>query len=453
MSRFRRPLRLLNLEDRLAPAVVAQFAAGNLTLTGDNTPNNVSINLTLPNAVNVMANSVNVGTFNVTGNLTVNLGTASDTVTVDLGGGTLPGNLSIGTGPATSAKSDFVTLANGGVAGKLAVTTAGGADQVFVGVGGSFKVGGNAAINLGSGADNFLLTPTSSIVGTLALAGVNDMTLNGAVGGFTYSGDGGPINLTFGMTSILEGNLTVTGTGGNDYLWFFGKLTGSLITNLGQGNNTVVVGGEVGGSVTVMTGAGNDIACINGSAKVLGNAAVLLGAGNNYFQIGGNAAVYSELTVTAGAGADSVNFSGFSFVGGNANLYVGDGANQYSFNDMNPEVGGSFRLTAGTGNDNIGQFSTKIGANASFAVGNGDNSITFCGSIYGDVDWRSGGGRDEVEILDAYPGDFRLEMGTGDDTLYVGPVAGMDSLYVHFDDNTDTITIPPTLTDVTIKFG
>jgi hypothetical protein len=379
-----------------------------------------------------MANTKNLGNFNVTGNLTLNLGTASDTVAIDLGGGTLPGNLAITTSPTNSSKSDIVTLASGGVAGKLSVNTAGGADELYVGIGGAFKVGGNAAINM---------------------TGVNESTLNGTVGGFTYTGDGTPINLTFGMTSVLEGNLVVTGTGGNDYLWFFGKLTGSLITNLGQGNNTVVVGGEVGGSVTIMTGAGNDIACINGSARVLGNAAVLLGAGNNYFQIGGNAAVYSELTVTAGAGADSINFSGFSFVGGNANLLVGDGANQYSFNDMNPEVAGSFRLTAGTGNDDIGQFSTKIGGNASFAVGNGDNSITFCGSIYGNVDWRSGGGRDEVEIIDAYPGDFRLEMGAGDDTLFVGPLANASSLYVHFDDNTDTITIPPTLTDVTIKFG
>src|SRR5262245_31934547 len=125
---FSAPLSVEVLEDRCCPSVTAKVLDGNLIVTGSST------NLTLTEetmgavtgVVKVLDNGVNRGTFTVTGDVRVWLGSSADTVNVDLKGNSMPGSLYFNLGGG----GDRITVTNGALVGNLILLGgAGGADR------------------------------------------------------------------------------------------------------------------------------------------------------------------------------------------------------------------------------------------------------------------------------------------------------------------------------------
>src|SRR4051794_35435982 len=94
---LRRPLSLEVLDDRIVPATL-RFVGGSLYVTTDNTAQNLtftggagSIKVT-----DTGHNNANLGTYALTGNVSVSTGNAADTVTFTIT--RLPGDLAIATG-------------------------------------------------------------------------------------------------------------------------------------------------------------------------------------------------------------------------------------------------------------------------------------------------------------------------------------------------------------------
>jgi len=471
MRTTRRTLRLLALEDRLAPAATVSFASGSLNITGDNTSNTVVLSgqggamkvfvapgdLFLPyfnNPAGTLAAiegnpANNRGTFNLTGNINVTMGNSQDFVLfVTDDGGTIPGNITVSLGNSNDAVifatrnntpafvNGFTTL-NGGI----------GADNFFIDdtnfqnitqiIGGGSGIRNDASTGNQPNPNDVFESRASSFSKLLSvnnaiafLGNVDNLgtTVNGDVvvsnqtpnplgnyqidGEATFLGYSGV--LAIGSFSNVTGNVTYAGSTSADNVSVFGTINGKLTVANSDGLNTFDLG-------RVGTNAGT----VNGSLSYIG-----------------------------GSGVDSVSLPDGSTVNGSVTLNMFDGANTYDL-DNSFTVGGVWQMNAGTGNDvaTVGGF---IGGNQYYNLGAGNNNLTWNGiSAASNFNFQSGGGNDALTINGINSFALYVLFGAGDDTFTYGTPAAVGSAYIDFgagndvyNDGGNTITWPQTIVNL-----
>jgi fibronectin-binding autotransporter adhesin len=324
MKQQARRLAVESLENRWCPALTATLSGATLTISGtaDTGPIAITQDSTTAGTITVTDGGTTVGSGPFTGvsNVRLNLTSADDTVTLDLGGQTLPGyvlanlgaganNLTVQTGtltgtlavledspgapcgprgtrttPTADTAADTITLASTATVGNLGIQTGQGGATVTV----DGDVTGDLAVDafFRSGSSNgTTLTVNGTVDGNLLFAGSNladKLTLNGSVG---------------------KSLLAATGAG-DDTVTINGAVTRNLFLDTGAGKDAITLGSVVGGRTNVDAGAGDDTLTITSSANLGGRAVVNMGAGADTVTLD-DSAVISTLLLNGGSGSDA----------------------------------------------------------------------------------------------------------------------------------------------------
>jgi hypothetical protein len=439
----------------------------------------VFVQLKANNNADVMVNAKNFGTFAVTGNLTIRMGNASDTVTLDLNSFTLGGNVNINSGnggDTVNIEDMTVGAATGAIGGSLAITTGTGADTVqflappFPGntKPTGFTVNGPTTINTGSASDTVLIEDGSgnsppaipfphqfiNFSGPVIISNANTVDIGtGSSSGPEFhssvtinnTADGAQPNVfNYSFSSVTDGDLTYLGGLGSDTVTLKGIVTGNVNVNAGNGTNSLIVGGVIiNGSLTYTGGAGADDFEINGTnamavqpvqffptpAEIDGNVTVNMGNGNNTYQL---------------ASGNGVTTFGY-FIGGNLSITGGNGS------DPLGTIGGPATAPG---------VSAQINGNIYMNLGNGASSVTLDGSpgagIFNGakVTYIGGSGADTVQVDGMNTFALSVSMGSGANTFTYGASSAVGSAYLDFglgsagdvyNDGGNTITWPQTI--------
>lgn len=348
-------LGLERLEARWCPALTVALNRGTLSISGTADSGLISItqDATTAGTITVLDGSTPVtgNPFTGVANIRLNLTSAADNVTLNLGTKTLSGNVLANLGGGANR----LTVIDGGIGGRLVVSGGDGDDTVVLGDGDALALR-EADLALFGGTDSATVSSGVTISRSIATQFVNNVTLaagsttrnaifNGGTGGntFTLAGDvtGDVIlnsyfgrNSTAGTTANIRGDvdgsvvfngsnladtLNVSGSigknlvgstlGGNDTVSITGTVTRSLTYDTGAGDDAVTISGTIGGRTNLSTGAGNDTLTMTGTAKFLAAALIALGAGNDAATLE-TAATIVTMLINGGTGTDT--FTGTS---------------------------------------------------------------------------------------------------------------------------------------------
>ena len=260
------------------------------------------------------------------------------------GGGTLGGNVSLGTGTLTIAGSNINTIYSGAITGTGGLTIQGTGTFQLAGTNNSYL--GTTTINRGTlqgGATNVL--PLNSVV-VLANASGAGLDLNGfnqsvgslsgggtlggnvALGTGTLTIDGANINTTYSGSISGIGGLTIQGTGtfqlagtNNTYLGTTTINRGTLqggVTNALPSNSVVVLANASGAGLD-LNGFNQSVGSLSGGGSLGGN--VVLGSGTLTI-VGSNINTIYAGAIT-GAGGLTIQGTGTFQLAGANNTYAG----------------------------------------------------------------------------------------------------------------------------------
>jgi hypothetical protein len=344
------------------------------------------------------------------------------------------------------------------------------------------RIGGNLTVNGGIAATSVNLAGT--VGGNVTYAALPVMGLGASdwvtlepsaqVGGSVLFRLGDGPNQVRLRGGTVRGNLTVTGTTGDDTVQLTESadltVNGSAAFNLGDGTNTVTGTGthviHVGNAFTYGGGVGNDTFDLDGSGTALdvrGDARFTLGNARGF---DANAANFESLTArnvtfVGGAGSDAVEVSGSLAVTGNMTVTPGTGENSFTSNLLGSgtnTIGGSFNYLGGMNGDAVSLDATTVGRNVTVALGesfgsgvaafstglHGPGAVTVYGGLKVTTGPTSdsavqlarlyvgngltvlgGAGRNQVSLDDVnVAGSTLVDLGAGDDGLGVEQVVG-----------------------------
>jgi hypothetical protein len=431
MKRTRKfPLRLEALDDRFVPSVVSlSFSGGSLTVRTDNLPNNLAVTQTGP-GYKVTDNGASLGSYALTGNLSVTMGNGNDTVALNLTTG-LPGGLTVNLGNGTDTFTTAGSSTSAVVGGNTTINTGYGADILDLY---NLSYGGQVTNVIGAptGDRETLDARSTRFAGLLNvsniwLVGLGDPTTLGPVTAGqlvvnnsqknTTTNPSDPLSgnfLNIGLGTRIAGNATYVGGPGNDEAGVFGFNNGALTPSV------------VGGNFTVVGGSG-----IN---------TVFLGLGDPTF---GPGQVNGGVSFTGGNGADRFFLDTGSSVGGDVALNLGDGANQLflgtvaAANGTGFTIGGNFSATMGSGDDLLAMPSapSSVGGNFYLSVGGGTQSFTWDNnlSVGGRFDYRASFGTNTLNLdSTTFGGPMDVVLGGGDSTVSFGAGATAGSATIDF---------------------
>jgi hypothetical protein len=423
------------LEDRLVPANL-YFAGGNLTVANPNPlpAGMTTVNLTFTgmNQVQVMDGTSNLGTYAVSGNLSVVTGNFRDLVTVNLNGNTFTGNLNINTGngndtvnitgavPPSSpiARNGARNAPNGAgncILGWVNVQTGLGNDSVNINTTAGVPLIIGGLLNLGDTAGNDTITTGNSgavtrIAGNTYMVGFNTVNLvngsNDLFGGnvFILPGtDQTAVNVNEGLlggseVATVGGSMYIFGGQASDDVFLRGLvLGGNLVVNLAAANGPDAAFG-VPGNVFAVSSSANSVTTVGGDTYYLAT------SGPNDVDM--RSGVFDgSLIIRMGDGNDSVLLSSFA---GAPTL-----------------IQGNLTVTAGNGNDQIIDNSAVIDGNVTYTLGNGNDTVDFAagGSVAGKITYRSGNGNDSFALTGAQAYQVDVAFGNGDDTFTLNNAA------------------------------
>ncbi len=278
--------------------------SGTETLNIGKPTNGAAFTLAVGGSVTAVGRKSGGGNFGIGDTLFINPGssvggdlTTSQIDTVDIGelGGvaTINGNVTIGDG----GSGTFLAVEIFGNINHNVTVTGTVFDDVFslqqanAVPGGGGLIGGNLNVNFGLGAalGNFLLLDVGTIVGgsaTLSTQGgnANDAFIdNGTVSGdlIANMGDGNN-SFSFSATAVVNGNMRINGgNGANDLTSFDGIVNGNLIIHLGNGANTAVFTNAPAGQLIWTSGNGNNSLTLGDAATTTSQAwDIMVGFGN-----------------------------------------------------------------------------------------------------------------------------------------------------------------------------
>jgi len=318
MKRFQATrLSLEMLETRWCPSVSAHLVHHTLEVVAANSAETLNITETAQGTFAVNNGSpVGKSPFNNVTNVVCHLDNASDTVTIDLGGFKLNGNLEVFFGKGKSADTDQLTVKNGKIGGELHVAGGPETDTVTLGVAGaatSLEVFHDAYINEASGgADKLEINDGVTLDQALTAISTNNFDL---AAGSTVKGDliisGGSLQHTVTIEGNVNHTLYFTGSVHADSLTVAASATlGSLVVHLGNApkntSNEVSIGATINNLLNILGGAGADHVTITGAATIKGTLTARLGAGDDIFTVPSGANGLHGL-VNGGSGSNTFN--------------------------------------------------------------------------------------------------------------------------------------------------
>jgi hypothetical protein len=331
---------------------------------------------------------------------------------------------------------------------------------------GTYSVPGNLTVSLGNVA---AATLVDVIMDDAAFSGSMSVTLGNALGGYSFSIDGGA-----GSAGSIGGNLTVRTGSGPD------------LVDIGADFDSGAGGMSIGGNLTVDTGADddsffiNDLTIIQGTVRgtnvnqfelfdsaVAGEGALIEGhlyltasevVNNNFFldgnNLGGSSRVEGNVIIKgvngpAAGPSDTVDVQ--CDVLGSVIAKMGNGANTVTINST-AVIAGNVVVTGGNATDIISLDSTGAGDGAvvlgSVTVNakNGSNVFTVDTDsvVLGPQITYIGGNNDDEVTFDgtAIGARFTALLAAGIDTLNLGSNL-LASLYVDFGSGVDDLVLGP----------
>ena len=394
-------LRLQQLEGRDVPAnMTVGFAAGTLTVTGTDDPNQLTITADAADPTHFFLSSTSDtiegagGTFATPSgvkNLVLKMKAGNDSVTlapapaiklagsltVDGGDGansltatnlTVAKSFSIKNG-TNAAGTDSTNLVDLNVGGGLTIANGNGTTSSVIrrDTAGQSTVGGNVSVTNGDGTDNVFL---------------NDLNVGGNVtvrnGKAAAGGNAGTTQIynvvNRSARSVIRGSVTVSyldGIVGGEGL-FDADIGGNVNFSYGAGGGRLLFDGAQTGLPLV----------VRGNVMVTGAGVVRVQIGMFNAQVG---SVFGKnFTVRSGAAADIIEFSRLT-VNGTTTLSLGDGANSVTIDDS--LFAGGFNLITGSGADTVKldtvagtTMATTFNKAVKMSLGAGVDSVTFGGS-------------------------------------------------------------------------
>jgi hypothetical protein len=319
-------LSLESLETRWCPSgspVSAHVAEGTLHVASTAAVN-LTITETSQGTFDVKNNGNPVGNSPFTGvshSVILRLDNASDSVTINLSGHKVNGNLEVFFGKGNF--TDQLAVRNGEIGQELHVAADAGTDTVTLGIASgatTLKVDHDAYVNEASSqTDSLQVNPGVTFAQALTAVSANNFDL---AAGATVQGDlnlnGGSLNHTVTIEGTVGHTLYFTGSVHPDTLTVAGSADiGSLVVRLGNApagtSNTVSVGGTIHNLLYVLGGAGDDSITLTASADVIGQLTARLGAGNDTLTLTSGVTIANVAGDVASGGAGQDTFNGTSF--------------------------------------------------------------------------------------------------------------------------------------------
>jgi hypothetical protein len=371
-------LSLEPLEDRAVPATVV-FSNGNLSvsnpqnLVGGHT--NLQVLQNADGTFTVKDNTSTVGTYHVTGNITISGSNLADLITVTLndssGNGFLPGSLTIFGNNGNDSINVTGTVGTETIRGNLSVDGGFGNDSMNLGVGtgNGLTVRGNAQFVGNLGNDSVAVGNTG-----------NTTTVRGAL--LVYSTQVETLTNTTVLGSALDDLLLSPSSFSSE----FSTLSFSMDGNSSIAGQLTINGGPISNTFTLPNGATLGTTVINGT-------------GNDTLDLG--ATVNGSFTFNSGDGTDSIRIRNSATITNDLNLNVGNGAITYKLGSFT--VGGNVNLTSGSGNQSItgaDSFVATVGGTLTISWGSGTNVFTLgaAGSVAKIVENLTNGGINTLNI-------------------------------------------------------
>jgi hypothetical protein len=395
-QQLRARLSLEPLESRWCPALTAGVSHGLLTISGAaaSPSDTITVKETAANTFEVDDNGTAVSTDLANVNsVRINLsGSAGHILNVDLGTFTLSGNLSINLGGGTNA----LNVSDGSITGRLSIAGGSGTDTVDLGGTGTLSVGKNTLVDLGAPADNSLTVQSGvTLSGSLVTGGVNNVTLAqgssvardllifGGNSGSTVDVEGSVgrdlavVNPFFAGNQQSSTTLTLGSTAsvGNDLIFLNAR------SNAFNSQLTTAAGSTIGGSLYYLGSGKGDVVDLAGS--VAKNALLDMRGGNNQVTLESGATISGAAGFFFGNGDNALKLDGTIGTSGSTatTLFVaaGSGSNTVTL-DPTATVNGSARIRLGSGNNTLDLHDAATITGTLTAKGGGNSSSTFHGS-------------------------------------------------------------------------
>lgn len=435
----------LSAGSALLGPVVFEFGNGDTSLLTVNGGKSKSFKATLGSG----ADSVNLNSMNVSGDIAIDVGDGSNTLNID------------------------------GLNAKGGLNVTGGSEEDHVALlGGSVLIGGNATFTFGAGAATATIDPALFTVGktllfdsiasvmgdavSLRLAPTSltvgkDLLYKGGAGDDTFDG------FIVGGAKVGGAIQLVSGPGAATFGLFAPQVAAKRIeidagasSALSTGTGFGIGAGRVPGGVKITGGAGTDAIAFDASGCDLGPLVVDLRDGANNSLISVSRGKTKSISVSGGTGSDTqVFFLNNANVGG-VGVHNGDGAASTTLNaNISTTIGGVVRVESGAHPGDLAALSfggsnAKIGG-IDFITGSGPSTLDFRASgtlsvnltIKGSIHVAGGTGDDLVDLsamnltvgkgIDLALGDgansaFGFLLGLATSGLKVTSGAGSDSV-------------------------
>jgi len=491
------------LESRIAPAgVTSSFAAGILTIGGDNGNNTVTINeLPTPGAyhvdglaagqttdfTDVISISVNlresatkdVLIFN--GDATIGTALSKDFFVTAKGGLDVTVNASVNVngivtiehgGPPGSPALNATISGAGITVGQLVIHDGQGDSTVNFGTGA--RVLKTVTIDGGGGLGNDAAHFTDAIVGgsitkTDFGKGSDQLSIASSIvgGAVTYTADSDSPNFSIQSNSVVKGPVNVTYTGGGTSGVTLAGLLGSINVTAGGGNDVVTLGAaNIMGKVTLKLGDGNNT--LNyGSSQTSGNVSITGGLGSTTVTVNSGSQIYGSLTVAAPLASSATVTVSTAGIAGKLSVLSGAGGDNLTVTSSNVIGGIVAKLGAGDNGVNLATVGsaggvalvTRVGADTavtsglaikgmfSAALGDGVNSVGVRGSI-GGLKLTTGIGKDTFTLQNLFVrGATSITSGAGDDTLNIADGLFGGAFAFNAGDGTNTFDVEHFIAD------
>ena len=433
MKNRRGLLQLEGLTERIVPAVNIRAVDGDLVISGIANLNTgaqrLFITVTADNTVAIRdggtsaATGTNRGSFEVTGDLILNLSNRNDSVIIDFDGlFTLDGGITANLGNGI----DTLTITNSGAAnavisGAITVDGGNGNDTVAIvndGAASTLSIEGAVSFNGQAGSDTININgtkiataiataPASSIeIGNgLSLTRVNVVdvandTTNAGID-VTISGN---VVINASSDKLIANSVAMGGTKGTV------AIAGALTTTGGQGTDTVTltdvhVGDVVPAEDEVIEVSFN----LDRGVNTLNFTDVEMGI------VGTDV----DFLYTGGTGGDIINWSaGGNSFSGDVTLNLSNGTNTVT-GDATTDFDADLTINGGKNGDAIDLVTGDVLGLLSLSLGAGTNSLAAGGALDGGLTYVGGANADTVNLTssDEIAGDVSISVGGGADNI------------------------------------
>jgi hypothetical protein len=317
--------RFERLEDRTCPALSLQQVGGLLTVSGVPTSGNVFIHETGAHVITVQDGTSTPAVYRNVRNLSVSLGSADNSVDIDLGGYGFGGSINV-----TFASGSNALSIEHGTVGFLNIHGGHGDNDITLGDGVTlFKVRQQTIVGLGGNAyDTLTVGSTTTVAGTLTVNNTASVTLNSgsaiSQNAVFYAASTGTVVVD---AATVRGNVQFFGSyaaaSGQDTLQVNGTVGGSVVFN-GSLTNTVGdeldISANVGRNVTFTGSGAVEAVNVAPGVRIGGNLTIAFAGGNDSIDVGDTAVIGGAALFNLGNGLRQVTFGGT--VGNNSNALV-----------------------------------------------------------------------------------------------------------------------------------